>query len=76
MSLAERKAALIRRAARTIAIPDDDGATGCTIWLKLEYLLSSGSTRHRVAAFILEDIQIDEREAIAASRGPATSGLA
>ena len=53
MSLAERKAALIRMAARTVAIPFDDAATGCTIWLKLEYLLPSGSTKDRVAAFIL-----------------------
>ncbi len=53
MSLAERKAALIRMAARTIAIPYADAATGCTIWLKLEYLLPSGSTKDRVAAFIL-----------------------
>ncbi len=53
MSLAERKAALIRMAARTIAIPYEDIDTGCTIWLKLEYLLPSGSTKDRVAAFIL-----------------------
>jgi cysteine synthase A len=53
MSLAERKAALIRMAARTVAIPLRDEPTGCTIWLKLEYLLPSGSTKDRVAAFIL-----------------------
>ena len=53
MSLAERKAALIRMAARTVAIPFRDDPTGCTIWLKLEYLLPSGSTKDRVAAFIL-----------------------
>jgi cysteine synthase A len=53
MTLAERKAALIRMAARTVAIPLNDEATGCTIWLKLEYLLPSGSTKDRVAAFIL-----------------------
>jgi cysteine synthase A len=53
MNLAERKAALIRMAARTVAIPYPDEATGCTIWLKLEYLLPSGSTKDRVAAFIL-----------------------
>ena len=40
-------------AARTVAIPYNDEATGCTIWLKLEYLLPSGSTKDRVAAFIL-----------------------
>ncbi len=53
MSLAERKAALIRMAARTIAIPYQDAETRCTIWMKLEYLLPSGSTKDRVAAFIL-----------------------
>ena len=53
MNLAERKAALIRMAARTVAIPMPDEDTGCTIWLKLEYLLPSGSTKDRVAAFIL-----------------------
>ena len=53
MSLAERKAALIRMAARTVAIPLPDEESGCTIWLKLEYLLPSGSTKDRVAAFIL-----------------------
>src|SRR5688500_12556822 len=52
MSLAERKAALIRMAARTVAIPLPD-ESGCTIWLKLEYMLPSGSTKDRVAAFIL-----------------------
>jgi cysteine synthase A len=53
VSLAERKAALIRMAARTVAIPFRDDDSGCTIWLKLEYLLPSGSTKDRVAAFIL-----------------------
>jgi cysteine synthase A len=53
VSLAERKAVLIRMAARTVTIPLEDQATGCTIWLKLEYLLPSGSTKDRVAAFIL-----------------------
>ncbi len=52
-SLAERKATLIRMAARTIAVPYHDEGTGCVIWLKLEYLLPSGSTKDRVAAFIL-----------------------
>lgn len=53
MSLASRKASLIRMATRTVAIPLDDPESGCTIWLKLEYLLPSGSTKDRVAAFIL-----------------------
>jgi cysteine synthase A len=51
--LQERKAALIRMARSTIAIPYADEASRCTIWLKLEYLLPSGSTKDRVAAFIL-----------------------
>lgn len=38
---------------RTFALPLRDDPTGCTIWLKLEYLLPSGSTKDRVAAFIL-----------------------
>ncbi|HEY4181286.1 MAG TPA: cysteine synthase family protein [Kofleriaceae bacterium] len=53
MSLAQRKADLIRMTTRTVAIPLHDEGSGCTIWLKLEYLLPSGSTKDRVAAFIL-----------------------
>jgi cysteine synthase A len=53
MARLEMKTWLGRLAGRTptIAVPDDE--TGCTIWLKLEYLLPSGSTKDRVAAFIL-----------------------
>lgn len=51
--LGERKAWLARLAARTPAVPITDAETGCVIWLKLEYLLPSGSTKDRVAAFIL-----------------------
>lgn len=36
-------------------MPLDDPATGCTLWLKLEYTLPSGSTKDRVAAAILTD---------------------
>ena len=42
MSLAERKAWHMRMTGRTVAIPYRDDDTGCTIWLKLEYLLPSG----------------------------------
>lgn len=35
----------------TLALPDP--ASGCTLWLKLEYILPSGSTKDRVAAAIL-----------------------
>jgi cysteine synthase len=44
---------LARLAASTPAVPLDDPETGCTIWLKLEYLLPSGSTKDRLAAFVL-----------------------
>ena len=44
---------LSRLAANTPTVPIADEATGCTIWLKLEFLLPSGSTKDRVAAFIL-----------------------
>lgn len=52
-TLAERKAWLMRMTGRTVAVPYPDPASGCTLWLKLEYLLPSGSTKDRVAAFIL-----------------------
>lgn len=51
--LVERKAWLTRLAARTPAVPIPDAETGATIWLKLEYLLPSGSTKDRVASFVL-----------------------
>lgn len=35
----------------TVALADPE--SGCTIWLKLEYLLPSGSTKDRIAGFIL-----------------------
>lgn len=52
-SVKERKAWLLRLAGHTPAVPIVDDASGCTIWVKLEYLLPSGSTKDRVAAFIL-----------------------
>jgi cysteine synthase A len=51
--LSRRKAWLTRLAGRTPAVPFEDEATGCTIWLKLEYMHPSGSTKDRVAAFVL-----------------------
>jgi cysteine synthase len=42
-----------RLASRTPTLALSDDQTGCTFWLKLEYLLPSGSTKDRVAAFIL-----------------------
>jgi cysteine synthase A len=44
-----------RLAQRTPTVPLDDPATGCTLWLKLEYTLPSGSTKDRVATAILTD---------------------
>ena len=81
MSLAERKAALIRMAARTVAIPLPDEASGCTIWLKLEYLLPSGSTKDRVAAFILghgveTGVITEETRVVEASSGSTSISLA
>lgn len=48
-----RKAWLLRLAGHTPAVPIDDDRSGCTIWVKLEYMLPSGSTKDRIAAFIL-----------------------
>lgn len=47
------KAWLARLAAGTPTVPIVDEETGCTLWVKLEYLLPSGSTKDRVASFIL-----------------------
>jgi cysteine synthase A len=38
---------------RTPTVPIEDDASGCTIWVKLEYLQPSGSTKDRLAAFVL-----------------------
>ncbi|HEU0030680.1 MAG TPA: cysteine synthase family protein [Kofleriaceae bacterium] len=77
MSLAERKATLIRMAARTMAIPLRDEESRCVIWLKLEYLLPSGSTKDRVAAFILghgvETGAIDEDTIVVEASSGSTS---
>jgi cysteine synthase A len=40
-------------AARTPTVPYVDPASGCTIWLKLEYQLPSGSTKDRLASYVL-----------------------
>src|SRR5688572_24763754 len=53
MSLVQRKAWLARLAGGTPCVPLEDVESGCTIWLKLEYLLPSGSTKDRVASFVL-----------------------
>lgn len=51
--LAERAGVLDRLLVRTPTVPLDDPATGCTIWVKLEYLQPSGSTKDRLAVFVL-----------------------
>lgn len=52
-SLLSRKAWLRRMTTKTVAVPYYDTGTECTIWLKLEYMLPSGSTKDRVAAYLL-----------------------
>lgn len=47
------KAWLARLAGSTPTVPIRDPDTACTIWVKLEYMLPSGSTKDRVASFIL-----------------------
>lgn len=42
-----------RITSSTPTIPVHDPDSGCRIWLKLEYLLPSGSTKDRVATFVL-----------------------
>ncbi len=49
----DMRAWLGRVAGSTPTLPIEDPDTGCTIWVKLEYLLPSGSTKDRVAAFVL-----------------------
>ncbi|HVY45957.1 MAG TPA: cysteine synthase family protein [Minicystis sp.] len=68
---------LARLAANTPTVPLRDDATGCTIWLKLEFLLPSGSTKDRVAAFVLshgiETGAIDERTLVVEASSGSTS---
>jgi cysteine synthase A len=40
-------------AARTPTVAWEDASTGCTLWLKQEYQLTSGSTKDRLAAHVL-----------------------
>ena len=51
--LRDRKAWLTRLAGRTPSVPLEDPESGCRIWVKLEYMLPSGSTKDRVAAYLL-----------------------
>src|SRR6188472_991552 len=49
----ERASWLLRLPLDTPTIPFDDAATGCTLWLKLDYLLPSGCTKDRMATTIV-----------------------
>src|SRR4051812_39642302 len=49
----ERASWLLRLPLDTPTIPYDDAATGCTLWLKLDYLLPSGCTKDRMATSIV-----------------------
>jgi cysteine synthase A len=51
--LLERASWLLRLPLETPTIPFEDDATGCTLWLKLDYLLPSGCTKDRMAANIV-----------------------
>ena len=49
----ERASWLLRLPLDTPTIAFDDVATGCTLWLKLDYLLPSGCTKDRMATSIV-----------------------
>lgn len=51
--LAEKASWLLRLPLDTPTIPFHDRGTGCTLWLKLEYLLPSGCTKDRMATDIV-----------------------
>ncbi len=49
----ERASWLLRLPLETPTIPFEDVHTGCTLWLKLDYLLPSGCTKDRMATNIV-----------------------
>jgi cysteine synthase A len=49
----ERASWLLRLPLETPTIPFEDPQTGCTLWLKLDYLLPSGCTKDRMATNIV-----------------------
>ena len=49
----ERASWLLRLPLETPTIPFEDEQTGCTLWLKLDYLLPSGCTKDRMATNIV-----------------------
>jgi cysteine synthase A len=75
--LVERADLLDRLVLATPTLPLEHEATGCTIWVKLEYLQPSGSTKDRLAAFILgraiRDGEIDERTVVIEASSGSTS---
>lgn len=81
MARLDMKAWLSRVAGSTATVPIPDEESGCTIWVKLEYLLPSGSTKDRVAAFVLGhaiergDVT-DETIVVEASSGSTSIALA
>ena len=76
-SLAERAERLDALVLRTPTVPLEDDASGCTIWVKLEYLQPSGSTKDRLAAFVLgqaiRDGSIDEGTTVVEASSGSTS---
>src|SRR4051794_23491334 len=49
----ERASWLLRLPLETPTIPFEDERSGCTLWLKLDYLLPSGCTKDRMATSIV-----------------------
>ena len=76
-SLAERADRLDAMVLATPTVPIDDAATGCTIWVKLEFLQPSGSTKDRFAAHVLgqaiRDGSIDGRTIVIEASSGSTS---
>jgi len=60
--------------AETPTVAFDDPTSGCTIWLKLEYQLPSGSTKDRLAAQVLSRAVADGRVQAATTVVEASSG--
>jgi cysteine synthase A len=61
----------------TPTVPISDPASGCTIWVKLEYEMPSGSTKDRIAARILSTAPLhDESVVVEASSGSTSIAFA
>ncbi len=57
----------------TPTVPIDDPASGCTIWVKLEYEMPSGSTKDRIAARILATAGLDDTSVVIEASSGSTS---